>query len=400
MLKLMFKFLGVLLLLLLIVLLFNFKTVKRLKHVVSLFDEDKIVHNFLHMEDYVETRSLIKSTNPFTIPKNISFELPETFESRGKTFSVKEYIDYTRTTGFMIIHKDSIVYEYYGNGMKENSTHISWSVAKSFVSALVGIALEEKLFDSIQDPITKYLPQFKGTGYDGVTIKDILQMSTGVGFNEDYRDFHSDINRFGRFFALGKSFEKFSLTLDREKEPGTFNHYVSINTQVLGMLITKVSGKTLTAFMQEKLWDPIGMQDNAHWIIDNEGMEMALGGLNASLRDYAKLGLLFLHKGNWMGTQIVPESWVTKSVTPDEPHLQPGEHELSTSIFGYGYQWWIPEVPKGDFFAAGIYNQYIYVQPSKDLIIVKTSANHHFRDKDDQSKIHHSYMFQQLADQF
>ena len=147
------------------------------------------------------------------------------------------------------------------------------------------------------------------------------------------------------------------------------------------MLISKMTGKSLSQYAKEKLWDPMGMEHDAQWVIDNEDMELALGGLNVTLRDYSKLGYLFLNKGNWFGKQIVPSRWVEKSVKPDAPHLMPGENPNSSSTFGYGYQWWIPEQPDGDFFAAGIYNQYIYVNPKKNLIIVKTSANHHFKEQ-------------------
>lgn len=367
---------------------------------VTFFDEDRIVSNFLKVEHREATHLIEKSPNPTRLPKEERYKMLDAFSSQGQTFQVKEYLDYTRTTGLLLIHKDTIIYEQYHNGMNEAMTHISWSVAKSFVSALLGIALDEGLFESIEDPITKYLPQFKDSGYDNVRIKDILQMSSGVGFNEDYRDFYSDINRFGRHIVLGKPYEEFALSLKNERKPGTFNHYVSIDTQVLGMLITKVTGQSLADYAKQKLWDPMGMEHDAQWIVDGTGMEMALGGLNVTLRDYAKMGLLYLHEGNWSGKQIVPKEWVRQSVTPDAPHLMPGEHELSATPFGYGYQWWIPEQPDGDFFAAGIYNQYIYVNPKKDLVIVKTSANHHFKEKDDQSKLIHVDLFQAIAEAF
>ena len=394
------KGLGILVLILIAVGLYNFKTIKRLNQVNAFFNEDVILDNFLHMEKNFDHHVIQKSATPSKLPKKITHQLLNSFSSDGKEYNVQEYLEYSRATGLMFIHHDTIVFEKYYNGMEESTTHISWSMAKSFVSALLGIVLNEGLVASIEDPITKYLPEFKGTGYDGVRIKDILQMSSGVGFNEDYRDFDSDINRFGRAFAFGTSFGEFAKSLKNEKKPGTFNHYVSIDTQVIGMLIKKMTGKTLSQFAKEKLWDPMGMEHDAQWIIDNEDMEMALGGLNVTLRDYSKLGLLFLRKGNWFGKQIIPAEWVEKSVTPDAPHLMPGINPNSSSNFGYGYQWWIPEQPDGDFFAAGIYNQYIYVNPKKDLIIVKTSANHHFKEQDDMSKDIHIDMFQAMAKEF
>ena len=149
----------------------------------------------------------------------------------------------------IVIHEDEIVYENYWLDNNESKKHISWSVAKSFISALIGIAFEEGLIDSLDDPVTKYLDDFKNTGYDNVSIKDILQMSTGVLFNEDYADNDSDINRFGRAIATGTSMRDFSKTLTREKEPGTYMHYVSINTQVLGFLLQEVTNKSISEYL-------------------------------------------------------------------------------------------------------------------------------------------------------
>ncbi len=401
MLKFMLKILSVLLLILFILAIFNIENIKRLVHALKLFDEDRIVENFQHMDQSFETRLIQKSVKPFSIPKkDTTYQLPKEFSWKDKRFRIEEYLKYSRTTGLMVIHKDSILLETYDLDLKAGKQHISWSVAKSFVSALLGIAHQEGLFDSVDDPVTKYLPKLKSTPYNNVKIKDILQMSTGVAFDEDYKNLNSDISKFGRYFALGWSYEKFIMKMRPDHEPGTFNNYVSLNTQVLGMLLVKITGKSLSEYLKLKVWDPLGMQDDARWIIDETGMEMALGGLNVSLRDYAKMGLLFLNNGNWNGQQIIPAQWIKDSVTPDAPHLQPGVNKLSSSEFGYSYQWWIPEDPDGDFFASGIYNQYIYVNPKKDVVIVKTSANHHFKEIGDQSKSIHISMFQEIAAQF
>jgi CubicO group peptidase (beta-lactamase class C family) len=249
-------------------------------------------------------------------------------------------------------------------------------MAKSFVSALFGIAMEEGYIKSIEQKVEEYLPELIGSGYEGVRIKDVLQMSVGVKFNEDYGDFNSDINKWGRGFALGSSQNKFASTLVREEEPGTKLHYVSINTHVLGMIVAKATGKSLSKYLEEKLWKPMGMEYNAYWLCDNQGMEVALGGLNIALRDYAKLGQLFLNEGNWQGVQIVPKNWVVASVTPDAPHLMPEKNK-----FGYGYQWWIPLGDEGEFIAQGVYNQNIYINPTTKTVIVKNSANYRYNEK-------------------
>ncbi len=394
------KFVGVLILVLIVVALFNYEKINKLRKVVSLFEKENIVENFLHMEDMNETSTLIKSSSPIRLPVNISHQLPKSFQSNGKTIDVQNFIDRSLTTGLMVIHKDTIIFEKYMNGLTPETTHISWSMAKSFVSGMIGIAVEEGKIKSIQDQITDYLPQFKGTGYENVTIKDALEMSSGVGFNEDYSDFNSDINRFGRYFALGQSFEKFAMSLKNSRKPGTYNHYVSIDTQILGMVLKKATGKTITEYMQEKIWTPMGMEDDAQWIIDEDGMEMALGGLNATMRDFAKYGLLYLHEGNWLGNQIVPKSWVKQSIAMDGPHLQPGTNEFSSSDMGYGFQWWIPQDADGAFLASGIYNQHIYIQPNRDLVIVKLSGNYHFKADKELEKRQHIDFFKSIVQQF
>ncbi|MDB4505742.1 beta-lactamase family protein [Saprospiraceae bacterium] len=394
------KLIGIIILLLFVIAVFNYEKINKLRKVVSLFEKENIVENFLHMEDINETSNLIKSPSPTQLPVNLTHQLPIDFSSNGKTINVQDFIDHSMTTGLMIIHKDTIILENYTRGLTPETTHISWSMAKSFISGMIGIAIEEGKIKSIQDQITDYLPQFKGTGYEGVTIKNALEMSSGVGFNEDYSDFNSDINRFGRYFALGQSFEKFALSLKNTRKPGTFNHYVSIDTQVLGMVLKKATGKSITQFMQNKIWNPIGMEDDAQWIIDEDGMELALGGLNATLRDYGKYGLLYLHEGNWFGNQIISQNWVKQSITMDGPHLQPGINQFSSNDLGYGLQWWIPQEADGAFLASGIYNQHIYIQPNRDLVIVKLSGNYHFKTNKDLEKSQHIDFFKSIVEQF
>ncbi len=395
------KGLGILVVIILALALFNKKKITQLYTVLHIFDEDQIVHNFMHMEDLFDTRTIEKSPNPTRLVEDMDYTPITAFGYEDSTIQVPQFIEDTRTMGLLVMKSDTIIYEEYFNGMSESTTHISWSVAKSVVATLLGIAYHDGLIKDLNDPITSYLPQLASSGYNEVKIKDILNMSSGVGFNEDYRDFNSDINRFGRAFALGTSYESFALSLKSERKPGTYNHYVSIDTQVLGMLLEKVTGVRLSVYLKEKLWDPMGMEHDAQWIIDETGMELALGGLNISLRDYAKLGLLYLQKGRWGDQQLVPTEWVERATTPNAPHLMPGrDNANSSNRYGYGFQWWIPERPMGDFFAAGIYNQYIYVYPEKDFIVVKLSANHHFRIPGDESKYQHIDFFQAMAKAF
>lgn len=373
----------------------------RVSFVATLFDKDKIVDNFLNLDQRIEVREIAASPNPSTLERaDVGFVLPESFESLDSVMNTRDFLDVTQSTGILVYHKGKVIYEDYERGMTDTTTTISWSMAKSVVSILVGVAIDEGLIDSEDDMVTKYVPLLEGSAYDGVTIKQCLQMSSGVKFDETYGDPNSDITRFSRSLALNQPFADFILTLEREREPGIYNHYVSMDTQVLGMVVRAAIGeRTLSDYLKEKVWDPVGMEHAARWIIDNTGMEMALGGLNIVLRDYTRLGILFLNKGNYEGRQIVSEEWVKKSITPDAPHLLAGENPASSNPFGYGYQWWLPiKQQGGDFFAAGIYNQYIYINPEKELVIVKTSANPNFTSKTDHSKINYIDLFQTIAD--
>ena len=362
----------------------------------TLYDKDKIVYNFVNMDKIFPSRDIKVSEDPKPIKKNIQ-TLPETFTFEGEKKNLQEYLDYFWSDGMIVIHKDEIVYENYWLGNNESKRHISWSVAKSFISALIGIAFEEGLIDSLEDPITKYLGDFKNTGYEGVSIKDILQMSSGVQFNEDYADYDSDINRFGRAIATGTSMRDFSRTLTKEKEPGTYMHYVSINTQVLGFLLQEVTNRSISEYLYEKIWNPLGMEDSAYFILDDVEDEFALGGLNATLRDYAKFGLLYLQKGRWGDSQILSEQWIKDSHKTDGEHLVPGERDTSSNPWGYGYQWWVPGFPDTDYTASGVYNQYIYIAPESEIVIAKTSSNYKYTSELQMSKDIHIAMFRSIA---
>ncbi len=352
----------------------------RLWRVTHLFDKDRIVWSFQNMDQLFPTQT-IEGGAPISEFARVEYTLPGSFAYGEKTFETEAFLADAQTTSLLILHNDKILYERYFLGHATDKTHIAWSVSKSFLSALFGIAIAEGDIESIEEPLTDYLPELKGSGYDGVRIKDVLQMSSGVGFNEDYGDPDSDINRMGEALALGQTLLEFAGTLERVPPPGTMQHYVSIDTQVLGTLLVRATGKSLTEYTSEKLWKPMGMESKAYWMVDGANMEMAFGGLNVGLRDFARLGRLYLHRGNWNGKQIVPAAWIDASITPDAPHLMPGEKPGGQRM-GYGYQWWIPEEWTGDYMALGVYNQMIYVDPSSHLVVARHSANPDFQRND------------------
>ena len=351
-----------------------FPKIKALNTTLTLFDEDKIVENFRSVAEFWPTRSLTQAKVPYIYTYGDSLNVPSSFAYNDQKLGTQQFLKDSWTTGLIVIQNDEIALEDYYLGNSAVTQNISWSMAKSFISALIGIAVNEGHIKSIEQSVDAYATSLVGSGYEGVSIKNVLQMSSGVAFNEDYGDFYSDINRWGRDFSLGNSQDAFAATLKNDIEPGTVNHYVSINTNVLGMVLTQATGRSITDYMQEKLYNPMGMEHDGLWIIDGQGMEMALGGLNLTLRDFAKLGSLYMHDGTFNGQQIVPASWVADSRTMDQPHLLPGND------FGYGYQWWMVGGDSGEFMAMGVYGQYIYINPETNTVIVKNSANPFYND--------------------
>ncbi len=348
--------------------------VQRYRFVTSLFTGVEQMHNFGRMDSFFPNRKVHASDEPLIFPKGTPIDLPTDFKFQNRTTSITEFLEETDTSALVIIHNGEIIYENYWSKGSIDTQWLSMSVAKSYISALIGIALNDGQITSLQDPISDYLPLLTGSAYDGVTIKEVLQMSSGASWNEDYNDPNSDVNRFGRIFAIGGSLGNFTASLEREFPPGTIHRYNSADTQVLGMLLMKVTGKTLSDYMTEKLWKPIGAQNDGYWLIDSDGSEMAFAGFNATALDYAKLGELYRLKGRLNGQQIIPEDWVMQSITPDAPHLMPGTGDLIAD-FGYGYQWWIPPGNRQEFSAVGVYNQFIFVDPTSHVVLVKLSAN-------------------------
>ena len=347
---------------------------ERLRFVGSLFTGEEQYQNLNRVYEIFPTSKLSHSSKPLVFKKGASLELPSNFIFEDKVVKVDEYLSRTDTSALLILKDGKISYENYWLTGGKNVQWISMSVAKSFISALIGIAIDQGHIKSLEDEVTDYVPQLKNSAYDNVRIKDILQMSSGASWNEDYSDPNSDINRSSKIFAIGGSLDEFSASLKKELKPGSYNRYNSTDTQVLGMLLREATRTSVTKYMQEMLWHPMGAQDSGYWILDSKNMEMAYAGFNATARDYAKLGELYRLGGKINGKQIIPSDWVKASVKPDAPHLMPGDNPLSDFPLGYGYQWWVPDL-SGDFSAIGVYNQFIYVSPKSNMVIVKLSAN-------------------------
>lgn len=387
------------------VLAFAFRDeVGRLRRVwayASLFEAEHIDENFrsFHLRYPVRT---VKRAGPVAPLDPKPAPLPETYRYGGTTRRVDDWIESSQTTGMVVLHDGKLVYETYRRGNDAATTPILMSVSKSVVSFLVGVAVDEGRIDDLDRSVDSWVPALKGSGYEGVRLKDVLQMSSGIRFNEDYGDLDSDIAHLAMAFVNG-SVRDFVRGLQRQRPPGTFHHYVSADTQVVAMVLEAATGEELADLTHSRLWSRLGAEHDAHWLTDAAGDEFALGGLNATARDMARFGQLYADGGrNLAGEQLVSEAWVRASVTPDAPHLMPGrDNPLHDWPMGYGYQWWIPENQpadgRGDFSAIGIYGQFVYVDPSERVVIAKTSAYEDYNQDGDEMEFEAMEVFRAIA---
>lgn len=297
------------------------------------------------------------------------------YQWQGKTYTIDELVARNHSTSLVVVHKGVLVHEQYLQGTTESTHLTSFSMAKSIVGLLAGIAVGEGAIESIEDPVTKYVPELKGTGYDGASVKHLLQMSSGVKWSEKYTSRTSDIARFsGASIIMNQmSANHFMTTLPRVHKPGTVFNYSSGETQVLGWVVSSAVGKSLSNYLHEKLWSKLGMEHDAYWLLDsNNGDEFSSIGINASARDYARIGQLMLQDGVWNGTRLLPEGWVKASSTPDGDHVAYGNVRETQPDFGYGFQWWAYE--DGTYDAEGVFGQFIWVNPKDQIVIVKTGV--------------------------
>lgn len=317
-----------------------------------------VFYNFADIKDHkkFQSRPLSAANSPFNFQVTNNGKFPKELNN----IPFDKYLEDNKTVAFLIIKNDTIQYEKYFEGYDRESIVPSFSMAKSVTSILIGCAIDERLIKSVDEPIINYIPELSKNGFNKVTIKHLLQMTSGIKFNESYVNPFGDAASFYYGLNLRKEIEKMKL----KTEPGKQFEYVSGNTQLLGLVLERsLKNKTITQYLQEKIWTPLEMEYDASWSIDrkNNGLEKTFCCLNARARDFAKIGRLYKNKGNWNGKQIVSQKWVEESTKLDTS-------EGSAKF--YQYQWWLP-TPNEDFMAEGILGQFLYVNPKKDLIIVR-----------------------------
>ena len=234
--------------------------------------------------------------------------------------------------------------------------------------------MEDGTISSVNDPVTKYAPALRGTAYDGASLEDVLQMESGVRFNEDYLDFWSDINKMGRVLALGQSMDGFATALtEKDAKAGQSWQYVSIDTHILGMVIRGATNRPIPELLAERIIAPLGLEQAPYYLTDGYGTAFVLGGLNLTTRDYARFGQMIAQNGLWNGVQVVPAAWIAQSTRPSAKTVKGNTQ--------YGYQWWMPaDARQGEVFARGIYGQYIYINQPLGVVIAINAADRAFRD--------------------
>lgn len=330
--------------------------------------------SFRSMDEIFWTRPVPRSGPVYELRRSEkSLDFRYVYEEKEIDF--RDYGGRTSTTGLIVLRGDEILHEEYNLEADQGSRFVSFSSAKVIAATLVGIAWGEGLIRDLNDPVTLYIPELCGSGYEGVPIKTLLQMSSGVAFVEKYNALDSELIQLFNTVSAGGSLRTLQMAAKRAGDPGKAFHYSSNDAQLLGWLLAKVSGETVASYMAKRLWGPLGAERDSYWVVDQdhpESAEAVFMGFNATLRDYARFSLLMALDGMWRGERILPEGWVAEATIPDCPHLQHGQLHPSSPL-GFQYQWWSDPGEDRSFMSHGGWGQLMLVNPALDLVMVKLS---------------------------
>ncbi|MEP4892222.1 MAG: serine hydrolase [Aliiglaciecola sp.] len=300
----------------------------------------------------VKSREITPADNIRVLPKGEALVVNE---------DIDRFFDEQRLAGGLILHKGKIRFEKYALGHSQQGRWTSFSVAKSFTSSLVGIALKDGHIRSLKDPVSDYIAGLKGSVYDDVNIEQLLTMTSGVAWNEDYSDANSDVALFNNHQAEDglPTIVSYMRGLSRAHPPGEKWHYSTGETNLIGILVERATGRTITDYLTKKIWQPFGMANKATWLLGADGNEISGCCIQASLQDFARYGLFMLEEGRINGESVFPQDWVNKATSK--------QVETFSSRRYYGYQWWIFD--DGSYTARGIFGQTIFIDPSRELVV-------------------------------
>ncbi|NCA86516.1 MAG: class C beta-lactamase-related serine hydrolase [Clostridia bacterium] len=289
-------------------------------------------------------------------------QIPSLWQQEDSTDDFTGFLRKNHTLAFLIIRNDTILYEQYFDGTDSSSIMPSFSVSKSFVSALVGIAIGDGFIKSVDQPVTNFIPELldNDTAFRQITIDDLLNMRSGVRFNEGYLSPFADMAK----YYYGTNLQRYILKLKIDRPPDEVYNYQSVNTLLLGMALERATGTPLNEYLSQKIWKPLGMSTDVGWSIDSErhGTIKAFCCLDAPARDFARFGRLYLNNGQWQGNQVVPETWVKETM-----------QIVNDSRDGQGYSYtrhWRVKTD-GAIFAKGLLGQYIYIDPHRNLLMLR-----------------------------
>jgi CubicO group peptidase (beta-lactamase class C family) len=334
---------------------------------------DLQVNTYRNIDRLFPTRDIHKSTNVYPLPYRDEKLGNITFTSKGQRFDVYDYISFNRISGLLILKDGEIAFETYQLGNTEQTRWMSMSVVKSILSTLVGAAIKNGHIHSIDDPLTEYLPDLKESAYDGTTVRNLLQMASGVKWNETYSDPSSDrraMLKAQNSLQPGAVLELMK-TLPRAAPPGTHWNYSTGEAHVIGAMLRAAIGQPLADYLSERIWALFGMESDATWWLEApDGLEVGGSGFSATLRDYGRFGLFLLNGGQADGEQILPDNWIAEASSAKIIGGEPVD---------YGYLWWpVPEskgpTHKGAYEALGIFHQIMYINPKEDVVIMVWSA--------------------------
>jgi CubicO group peptidase (beta-lactamase class C family) len=296
-------------------------------------------------------------------------EITLTYRYGGAAYTLDDYLQRNPTTGLLIARDDTILFEHYRYGRTDRDRLLSQSMAKTVTSMLLGVAVSEGAIRSIDQPAADYVPELAGSEYGKTPIRALLHMASGVTFTEVY-DGADDNAKLARMRmgagnpGAAKVLAQFNT---REVPPATRFHYASAETQVLGLVVANAVHMPLASYLQSRIWQPMGAEADATWIVDSGGAEVASSGLNATLRDWARFALLLAHDGAWNGRQIIPRQWLLDATRIEAPYLAPG---IATPTYGYGYQVWLRAGGRREFVLLGVHGQAIFIDPVAHLVLV------------------------------